>query len=113
MKIIRIIFLVLLLVVGVLMVTTIFNYPKKYDCYKTQCIKSTLDNFESCKDIGMENTGFLSSEHFYICDGNKVTKNCLEWGEVEVDLEPNIFDVFTYKCSRLTKSQDSEKESGE
>ncbi len=54
-------------------------------CYENICTKTTLDQFESCLDLGIENTGFFSSEHYYLCDGNKVTNNCLEYKKVETN----------------------------
>ena len=59
----------------------------KYICYKTVCLKETLDEFGECIDLGRESTGFMSSEHYYLCDGFKITNKCLEYGEVESDRE--------------------------
>ena len=40
-----------------------------------------LNQFEKCIDLGIESTGFLSSEHFYFGDGIKITKHCTQWEE--------------------------------
>ncbi len=48
------------------------------NCYDYVCIKETIDMFESCIDLGYEDVGFMSSEHFYLCNGVKVTNTCLE-----------------------------------
>ncbi len=51
-------------------------------CYETYCSKTTLDEFNKCIDLGIESVGFLSSEHFWLCDGIKVTSKCLERSEI-------------------------------
>ena len=56
-------------------------------CYDTYCSKTTLDEFDKCIDLGIESTGFLSSEHYWLCDGYKVTSKCLERSERVTDKE--------------------------
>ncbi len=54
-------------------------------CYEKYCSKNTLDEFKECIDLGMEDVGFLTAEHFWLCDGNKITNTCLEWDEKITD----------------------------
>lgn len=56
-------------------------------CYETYCSKTTLDEFDKCIDLGIESVGFLSSEHYWLCDGFKVTSKCLERSERITDKE--------------------------
>ncbi len=78
--------ILIMLGVGILMFFMIQGIMDNLDpqkegrtCYQKFCIKYTLDMFEKCIDLGYEDTGFLSSEHYYLCDGNKVTNTCLEY----------------------------------
>lgn len=47
-------------------------------CYVDICSERSIDHCEKLIDLGVESTGFLSSEHFYDCDGLKVADNCVE-----------------------------------
>jgi len=58
-----------------------FSTTNEKVCYETYCSKTTLDEFDKCIDLGTESTGFLSSEHYWLCDGFKVTSKCLNWSE--------------------------------
>lgn len=55
---------------------------EKYNLCLQECTKDTLDYFDECIDLGVEDVGFLSSEHYYLCDKVKVTKTCIEWEEL-------------------------------
>lgn len=70
--------------------------PCKFE--KMECTKTTLDQFNECKDLGVEEVGFLSSNHFYSCDGQKVTKNCLEYDFVNVTQSPSIIRIAFHSC---------------
>lgn len=92
MKYLREIFLVIpIIIIIVFMVTPMKEKfridQEKYICYETSCLKETLDEFDECIDLGRESTGFMSSEHYYLCDGFKITNKCLEYGDIEVDTE--------------------------
>lgn len=84
-----------------IIITLIKPYTQQVDtftnktCYEKVCTKTTLDQFDNCKDGGIEDTGFLSSEHYYICDGNKVVKDCLEY--IEVRTNKTYMDL-TMRC---------------
>lgn len=54
-------------------------------CYENKCSKTTLDEFNECVDLGYESSGFLSGNHYYLCDGIKVTSKCLEYEEVKTE----------------------------
>lgn len=86
----------------------IYNYPKDFDCYKTQCIEYNIDTFNSCKHIGSESVGFLSSEDFYLCDGVKVAKRCNKFDDVKINLKPTIVDIWKFKCNKLTHEGEKE-----
>ena len=97
-KLFDIILLVILFLVCYFFVVEVFNYPKDYQCYKRQCVEY---NTNSCEYLGSETTGFYSNEEFYNCDGIKVAKRCSKFEDVKQDLEPNILDILTYKCTKL------------
>lgn len=85
----KIVFGVICLVVIIMLINPI---NKKVEESKEQiehctlhCIEDTLDNFEDCIDLGYESTGFLSEEHYYLCDGEKVTNTCTKWDELPED----------------------------
>ena len=67
-----------------------YNRDELY-CEVTSCLRTTLDSFENCIDLGVEDTGFLSSNHYYLCDGVKVTNACLEYGKKEFEGENLLF----------------------
>lgn len=56
-------------------------------CYENECSKTTLDEFDKCIDLGYESSGFLSGNHYYLCDGVKVTSKCLEYKEFKTKKE--------------------------
>lgn len=56
---------------------------EEFTCYEYVCQKKIIDQFESCINLGRESTGFLSSQHYFLCDGIKVPNQCLEYGWVE------------------------------
>ncbi len=94
MRIIDFILLGLVLIIGFFMinpVTEVFTIDNETDlCYETYCSRMTLDEFDNCIDLGVESVGFLSSEHYYLCDGVKVTNTCTERSERRV-YEGTIF----------------------
>lgn len=85
----NIIYLLVLVAVGFFMIEPfqdgISTQQEGYTCYEYICTKTTLDNFEDCKYAGVEDTGFMSSQKYWICDGNKVTKTCIERTKVETN----------------------------
>ena len=92
---INIIFVVILILVLFFMYKPFvekFKYDKgDYYCEVSYCSKTTLDHFDKCVDLGRESVGFLSSNHYYLCDGIKVTKVCLEYGMKEFEGENLLF----------------------
>ncbi len=78
--------LIIVLMIGTIVFVLIGEIKDNLDpqkegrtCYQKFCTKTTLDMFENCIDLGYETVGFMSSEHYYLCDGNKVTDTCLEY----------------------------------
>lgn len=51
-------------------------------CYTNICIEESIDHCDKVIDLGSESVGFLTSEHFYYCDGIKITNKCLKYMEV-------------------------------
>lgn len=98
--------LIIVLIVIAFMIPLMINKFKTnqegYICYESVCSKTTLDQFNSCKDVGQESTGFLSYEHYYICDGNKIVKRCLEYKEVKTN---QTFIQVGMKCIKEEKKQ--------
>ena len=90
----------LCLIIGFFMInpaieaTTVNN--ETMSCYERYCSRFTLDEFDECIDLGWESVGFLSSEHYYLCDGIKVTNTCTERSERQV-YEGSIF---SYRCEQ-------------
>ncbi len=94
MRTVDFILLGLVLIIGFFMIgpaTEVFTIDNETDlCYETYCSKTTLNEFDNCIDLGWESVGFLSSEHYYLCDGIKVTNTCTERSERRV-YEGTIF----------------------
>ena len=75
------------IIIIIILILIIEMFPVEIDCEKNEsqfmteykCIKTSLDNFESCIDIGFESTGFISGEHYYLCNNTKIAYNCLEY----------------------------------
>ncbi len=70
-------------------------------CYERYCSEYTLDKFNECIDLGWESVGFLSSDHYYLCDGIKVTNTCIEKSERRV--YEGIF--LTYRCDCINDAK--------
>lgn len=51
-------------------------------CYTSVCVRESIDSCDKVIDLGWESVGFLTKEHFYYCDGIKITNKCLEYKEV-------------------------------
>lgn len=78
-------------------------------CYQNVCVKTTLDQFKKCIDLGVEDTGFLSSEHYYLCDNVKVAKSCMEYGKREV-VNYTMLDVTVLECENILSIKEEKKE---
>lgn len=76
-----IILIVLLIVVSLYL--AFVERVEKTPCHEFICLEYTTDQFDDCKNLGRESTGFLSSEYFYLCDGIKMARECIEWDYVE------------------------------
>lgn len=71
----------------------------KYICYENVCSKTSLDNFNECIDLGVETVGFLASEHYYLCDGIRVTNTCTNYKkEVINNTEMSFFELGMHEC---------------
>ncbi len=53
-------------------------------CETTYCSKYNLEEFDSCVDIGLEGCGLFCSNHYHLCDGNKIIKKCIEYDKKEI-----------------------------
>jgi len=109
-KWVNVTFFIMMILVLVLMVKPFIekiSYNKETEyCEVPYCSKTTLDQFENCKDIGIENTGFLTTEHFYLCDGQRVTKSCIEYSMKEFDGEMLIGGLGSgMKCTPVNKQK--------
>ena len=85
----NIIMIIIMLIVVFFMINPMkeelkYNKKEMY-CEVTYCSKTTLDLFKECVYIGYEEVGFLSGNNYYLCDGNKITKSCLEYGRKEFE----------------------------
>lgn len=108
-----ILFLGVIGIVLVLMVNPLLDVIK-YDkeemyCEVEYCSKTTLDEFDECIDLGRESSGFLSSNHFYLCDGFKITSKCIERGTKELDTK-TIFGGYgrMMVCEKVAKGRKRE-----
>jgi hypothetical protein len=75
-------------------------------CYEDTCIKSNLDLFGECVDVGYENCGFFCSNHYWLCDGIKIKERCLEYGKVLTNKS-----YITYGMDCIFENESKEKES--
>lgn len=70
---------------GPFLIGTVNEMMEHKEYCTLDCLTDTLDNFEECIDLGIENIGFLSQEHYYLCDGIKITNTCIEWEKAPDD----------------------------
>ncbi len=85
-----------------------YDKEKMY-CEIEYCSKTTLDEFDKCIDLGRETSGFLSSNHYYLCDGFKITSRCIERGTKELDTK-SIFGGYGRRmiCEKVVEGDKSE-----
>ncbi|KKN17017.1 hypothetical protein LCGC14_0970250 [marine sediment metagenome] len=75
-------FFVIVITVGTILFFNVNEKVENADCYENFCIKHSIDDLTNCKNLGYEDVGFLSSEHFYMCDEGKVAYKCIEYKRV-------------------------------
>ena len=77
-----------------------------YECYTDDmCTNQTIDNFSNCLDLGYESTGFLSREHYYLCDGIKITNTCLEYDTISAS-DLSVGEIFfKYHCEKKKENK--------
>ncbi|KKM69996.1 hypothetical protein LCGC14_1445240 [marine sediment metagenome] len=94
----EIISLIIILVVGGILINEIFfsgDFLEDQPCMESICIKYSIDDLNNCKDVGFENFGFLSYEHYFICDEGKIPYNCMERQIVKSNRSfSNMFERF-------------------
>jgi hypothetical protein len=100
-KLIEYVLLAVILFALFVILVTIYNYPSDFICYESYCKVSNLDKFESCVNIGHESCGFLCSNEYYLCNGIKVVKECLEYDIKDNGLNATIIDVLLHRCSKV------------
>lgn len=47
------------------------------ECRTSICVEYSIDKMNNCVDLGYEDTGFLSSQRYYMCDEGKIPYNCI------------------------------------
>lgn len=97
----RIVIRIITFIIVIIVLIEIYNYPKDYQCYQYECTETNLEDFNKCVDIGYEGCGFLCYNHYYLCDGIKVVEKCLKTEEINQNVEVNMLDILSRKCSSL------------
>lgn len=84
-----------LIVCLIIVVIIIFHTEVEASYTKTVCVEETLDFFDECVDLGWESSGFLSSNHYYLCDGVKVTNKCTKYEEKTTIKNTTISEILS------------------
>ena len=76
-------------------------------CYEQTCKKYNLEEFDKCIDIGYEDCGILCNNHYWLCDGEKISKRCIDYGWVETN---RTIISYGMKCEEDAKDNNEVQE---
>lgn len=88
----------IVIIIGYIM---FFHTEVEIDVIKNNCIRTTLDQFNECVDIGYKSTGFLSGNNYYLCEDEiEITKKCIQWEEERYKKNTTIANILTGEYRR-------------